>query len=269
MDRDLTLGSIVFYVRVFVTGAANGIGRATVEELVERNHKVIAYDMDGEALDDLPDQVETYEGDVRDRERVEEVVRKEIFNVLVNCAGFQEQGAVEDMSTEKFREHFETNFFGSLDCVKAALPMLRERDGRIINISSIAGKATIPFLGAYSASKHAVEGFSDALRMELRDSEVDVVVVEPGPIKTGFNEKAENALERYIPGSRYSQDYRDRINSANDGAEPDKAAETVVKAVESSRPRTRYTVTLQALLVKKLKPFVPSKLFDFLASRRQ
>lgn len=256
-------------MRVFVTGAANGIGRATVERLVKRDHKVIAYDKDGVALEDLPDTVETYEGDVRDRERVEEVVRKEIFNVLVNCAGFQEQGAVEDMPSEKFHEHFETNFFGTLNCVKTALPMLRERDGRIINISSIAGKATIPFLGAYSASKHAVEGFSDALRMELRDTEVDVVVVEPGPIKTGFNENAENALDQYVPGSRYSAEYRDRINSVNDGADPDKAAKTVVKAVESSRPKVRYTVTLQAFLVKKLKPFVPSSLFDFLASRRQ
>ena len=255
-------------MRVFVTGAANGIGKATVEMLVDRGHKVIAYDRDGEALENLPGPVETYEGDVTDSERLEEVVRKEIFNVLVNCAGFQEQGAVEDMPADEFQEHFDTNFFGTLNAVKTSLPMLRERDGRIINVSSIAGKATIPFLGAYSASKHAVEGFSDTLRMELRDSEVDVVIVEPGPIKTGFNKRAEEALEQYVPGSRYSQAYRDRMNSGNDGAEPEAAAKTLVKAVESSRPRSRYTVTFQAFVLRRLKAFIPTPVFDFLASRR-
>jgi short-subunit dehydrogenase len=255
-------------VRVFITGAANGIGKAATEKLVEKGHKVIAYDNDAESLEELPEAVKKYDGDVRDRERLEEVVRKEIFEVLVNCAGFQEQGSVEDVPVEKFEEHMDTNFYGTLKVVKTALPMIRERGGRIINVSSIAGKATIPFLGAYSSSKHAVEALTDSLRMELRDSEVEVVKIQPGPIKTGFNEKAEDALENYLPESRYTESYRQRMDSGNSGASPDRAAKKVVKAVESSRPRAGYTVTFQALLVKYLKPFMPAKVFDFLASRK-
>ncbi|MFB6244738.1 MAG: SDR family NAD(P)-dependent oxidoreductase [Candidatus Nanohaloarchaea archaeon] len=254
-------------MRVFVTGAANGIGKATVERLVKRNHKVIAYDIDGEALEELPEEVETYQGDVRDRDRLEEVVKQEIFGVLVNCAGFQEQGSVEEMPVEKFEKHMETNFYGTLNAVKAALPMIRERDGKIINVSSIAGKSTVPFLGAYSSSKHAVEALSDTLRMELRDDRVNVVLIEPGPIKTGFNERAEDALEKYLPDSRYAEKYRKRMEAKNSGAEPEKAAGVIAGAVEAHRPKARYTVTAQAFFISKLKPLIPEKIYDFLASR--
>lgn len=254
-------------MRVFVTGAANGIGKATAEKLVEKGHKVIAYDIDSEGLEDLPDEVKTYEGDVRDRERLEEVVKKEIFEVLVNCAGFQEQGAVEDIPVEKFEEHFQTNFYGPLNAIKTSLPMIRERKGRIINVSSIAGKATIPFLGAYSSSKHALEALSDSLRMELRGSGVEVVVVEPGPIRTGFNEKAEDALEQYLPDSRFGERYSQRMGKENSGASPEKAAMTVVNSLQARKPKARYTVTAQAYLISKLKPFVPDRIYDLLASR--
>lgn len=254
-------------VRVFVTGAANGIGKATVERLVERDHKVIAYDIDSEGLEKLPEPVETYEGDVRERERLEEVIRQEIFGVLVNCAGFQEQGSVEDMPVEKFEEHIDINFYGTLNSVKAAVPMLTEREGKIVNVSSIAGKTTVPFLGAYSSSKHAVEALNDALRMEMKERGVDVVKIQPGPIRTGFNEIAEEALEKYIPGSEYTEKYRKRMDSGKPGAKPEKAAKVIVKAVESRRPKHRYNVTAQAYFITRLKPLVPSKLYDFLARR--
>lgn len=255
-------------MRIFITGAAHGIGKATAEKLVERGHKVIAYDINKENLEDLPDQVKTYHGDVYDQERMEEVVTQEIFEVLINCAGFQEQGAVEDMPLEKFETHMDVNFLGTVNAVKTALPMIREREGRIINVSSIAGKATIPFLGAYSASKHAVEGFTDSLRMELNGSEVEVVLVEPGPIKTGFNEDGREALGEYIPGSSFSQDYEEKLDGEVKGADPVKAANKLVKAVETSRPKPRYTVTWTAWIVAKFKPFIPTKIFDYLARKR-
>lgn len=255
-------------MRVFITGAAHGIGKATAEKLVERGHKVIAYDINKENLEDLPDQVKTYHGDVYDQERMEEVVKKEIFEVLINCAGFQEQGAVEDMPLEKFETHMDVNFLGTVNAVKTALPMIREREGRIINVSSIAGKATIPFLGAYSASKHAVEGFTDSLRMELADSEVEVVLVEPGPIKTGFNEDGRDALENHIPESEFSDKYKEKLAGEVKGANPRKAANKLVKAVETSRPKTRYTVTMTAWIVAKFKPFIPTRVFDYLARNR-
>ena len=255
-------------MRVFITGGAHGIGKATAEKLVERGHKVIVYDINKKNLEELPDQIQTYQGDVYDQERLGEVVKKEIFEVLVNCAGYQKQGAVEDVDLEEFETHFKVNLFGTVKAVKTALPMIRERDGRIINVSSIAGKLTVPFLGAYSSSKHAVEGFTDTLRMELKSSDVEVVKVQPGPIKTGFNEEGRKALEKYLPESRYSEKYREKLEKPVEGAKPEKAAKTIVKAVETSRPRTAYRVPWSTSIISKLETVVPTKIFDYLAIRQ-
>ncbi len=255
-------------MRVFITGAANGIGKATAEKLVENGHKVIAYDQDEEGLEKLPAEVQTYQGDVRDQERLEEVVRKEIFEVLVNCAGIQKQGAVEDMDVDDFKEQSEVNYLGTLKAVKTALPMIRERDGKIINVSSVAGKLTAPFLGGYSASKHAVEGFTDTLRMELSGSGVDVVLVEPGPIETGFNERGRENLREYLPGSSFSEKYRTKLEKKYDGASPDKPAQKILKAVESSRPRPRYSTPLKYSILLKLQVLIPTSVQDYLSSGR-
>lgn len=255
-------------MHVFITGGANGIGRATGEQLLDRGHEVTVLDIDADALADLPDAVTTYYGDVYDEDFVQEVIAQETFDVLVNCAGYQRQGAVEDMALDTVEEHFETNVFGLITVTWAALPMLRERNGRIVNISSLAGKVSAPFWGAYSASKHAVEGVSDALRMELASYDVDVVVVEPGPVDTGFNDRGREHLETFLPGSPYADRYRDVLDQDwFSGVSPEKAARTVVRAVETDRPRARYTVTWQAWLGPKLKTLLPTRLFDAIVRR--
>lgn len=254
-------------MNILVTGGANGIGKATVQILLEKDHTVEVLDNDDEALQKLPDSVGKHPGDVRE-EKVVEVVKEIDFEVLINCAGFQEQGSVEDMSLEKFQEHVETNYYGTVRTVKASLRQLKKKNGRIINVSSIAGKSTMPFLGAYSASKHAVEGFSDALRMEMSEFDVDVVLIEPGPIETGFNKRAIEALEKYIPESEYSDDYERRMTTDGfNGVGPDKAAYKIVKAVEARNPNSRYTVTWQAWFIAKFKYFIPNSIFDKMARR--
>ncbi len=249
---------------VFITGGANGIGKATAEQLVEKGYKVIVYDRDKTALQDLPSAITIYHGDVYDEDRVNEVLAEEEFSVLVNCAGVQERGAIEDQSLDVVEEHFRSNVFGLLNVTRAALPMLREKQGRIINISSVAGKVSGPFFGAYAASKHAVEGLSDALRMEVCEFDVDVVVIEPGPIHTGFNERGRQMVKRYLPDSIYADRYRELLEPEHRGAPTRVAADRIVYAVETDRPRARYTVTRIAWIAPKLKTVLPTRLWDWL-----
>lgn len=250
-------------MRVFITGAANGIGQTTAEKLVENGHKVIAYDRDENGLEELPGEIQTYKGDVRDQERLEEVVRKEIFDSIVNCAGIQKQGAVEDMSVEDFQEQMEVNYIGTLNSVKTALPMVEERNGKIVNVSSIAGKVTTPFLAGYSASKHALEGFTDALRMELAKSNVDVILVEPGPVDTGFNKRGRENLRKYLPESGFSTRYREKLETDYEGEDPDKSAEKIRKALESRRTKARYVTPLKYYFLDKLRFFIPTRVKDY------
>lgn len=254
-------------MRAFITGAANGIGRATAERLLDQGHEVVAFDIDADGLAALPDAIDTYEGDVRDAERVDGVVAAETFDVLVNDAGYQALGAVEDMPAREARQHMETNLLGPWRVTRAALPMLREREGRVVNVSSLAGKIAGPFWGAYAASKHAVEGFSDALRTEVEPHGVDVAIVEPGPVRTGFNERGRDNLERYLPDSRYADRYRRVLNRSLGGVAPETAARTVARAATARRPRARYTVTWQAWLGPKLAALLPARIMDRIVRR--
>jgi len=255
-------------MRVLITGAASGIGKATVEKLLDREHEVIAFDIDEEDLNQLSAEVAKYHGDVYDEERVSEVVEQEEFEVLVNCAGYYELGSIEDMDAKTVEDHFQTNVFGTLNMIRKATPQIREKEGKIINISSIAGKISMPFYGIYCSTKYSIEAFSGALRYEMQPFDVDVVIIEPGPIETGFNERARNKLKKYIPDSVYSDRYQKVLeNGGRASIGPKKAAKTIVKAVESSNPKNRYTVTWEAWLLPKLKRYLPCKLDEFILGK--
>lgn len=252
-------------MRILVTGAASGIGKATIEKLLDKDHELIAFDIDEDSLDKLPEEVDKYHGDVYDEDRAKEVIDQEEFDVLVNCAGYYELGSIEDMKSETVESHFHTNVFGTLNMIRNSSSMLREKKGKVVNISSVAGRVSMPFYGTYCATKHSIEAISDALRYEMQPFDVDVVIVEPGPIDTGFNERARNKLEKYLPDSVYSDRYSDVLESggrAEVGAQ--KAAKTVVKAIESSNPKNRYTVTWEAYLLPKIKRFFPSRIWDYI-----
>lgn len=252
-------------MRVLVTGAASGIGKATVQKLLEKEHEIIGFDIDEEALDRLPEKITTYQGDVYDEERVKEVVGDEEFDVLVNCAGYYELGAIEDMDSETVESHFRTNVFGTLNMIRNSSPQLREKNGRIVNVSSIAGRVSMPFYGTYCATKYSIEAISDALRYEMNPFNVEVVIVEPGPIDTGFNERARHKLNKYLPDSVYSNRYQKVLeNGGRAEVGAGKTAETVVKAIESPNPKTRYTVTWEAWLLPKLKRVLPSRVWDYI-----
>lgn len=249
-------------MNILITGGANGIGKKTALKLIENGHVVKVVDSDEGALQKLDREIETFHGDVRDKEDLEGATRHFEVEVLINSAGYQKQGAVEDMEIDTFREHFETNLIGTVNAVKTCLNSVRRSNGRIINMSSIAGKTGLPYLSAYCSSKHAVEGFSDSLRMELKDSRIDVVIIEPGPIKTGFNERGRDHLRNFVPGSHHSDEYSRKLDSPMQGVETEKAAKKVVKAVEAKNPKTRYTVTKEAFFVRKFKRFFPDKWWD-------
>lgn len=247
-------------MKVLVTGAASGIGKATTEKLNEC-HNVVAFDIDAEGLQQLLEDVEKIEGDARNEEQVKEVLEDIEFDVLVNCAGFYELGAIEDMEEETVRKIFDTNVHGYLNFIRNSMPMLRERNGRVVNVSSVAGRMSMPFYGVYCGSKHAVEAISDALRMEAKESGVEVVIVEPGPVETGFNERARQALGKYVPDSFYSESYEERMGADTSGATAEEAAEKVVKAVTAENPSRRYIVTIEAWLAPKLKRLLPQGLW--------
>ena len=252
-------------MKVLITGAGSGIGKATLEKLLEKENEVIAFDIDQDALSRLPEEVTKHHGDVYDEEKVSEVVEEEDFEVLINCAGYYELGSIEDMDSETVENHFQTNVFGTLNLIRNAAPHLREQSGRIVNVSSVAGRISMPFYGTYCATKFSIEAISDSLRYEMEPFDVDVVIVEPGPINTGFNERARQKLEKYLPDSVYSDRYQKVLEDggrAEVGAE--KVAKTIVRAVESSEPRNRYTVTWEAWLLPKLKRFLPSKSWDYI-----
>jgi short-subunit dehydrogenase len=252
-------------VKVLITGGANGIGLRTAEMLAE-DHDVTVLDSDTEKLEEVDEELDSIEADVT--EDMEEKLENLEVDVLINSAGIQKRGAIQDQPFREIEEHIQVNYLGTVRTIKTLLPELKQRSGRIINISSVAGRGTIPFLGAYSGSKYAVEGLSDALRMELKESGVEVVVVEPGPIDTGFNVRGIEAMERYLPETEFKEEYSKRLEEKDrERANVNKAAEKIVKAAESSSPKPRYTVTTEAFLLPKIKAVLPTKLYDRLAWR--
>jgi len=246
-------------MRVLITGGSSGIGKATGQKLLEKGHEVIIFDRTEPGYD-----AEFYSGDVRDEERVKEVLEEEEFDVLVNCAGFYELGSIEDMESEVAEEIFDTNIHGSLNFIRHSMPMLRERNGRVVNITSVAGRVSIPFFGAYCGSKHAMESISDSLRRE--QNEVEVAVVEPGVVETGFNERARKALEKYIPDSFYSARYEKILEEGGmNGISAEKAADKVCEAVTDDSAKRRYQVPTRAKLitvVSLLPHFLKDRVFE-------
>src|SRR5579862_1300655 len=186
---------------VLITGCSTGIGRATAEHLVVRGWNVYATARKPESLTDLAKRgCKTLALDVCDeasmRAAVETVERAEgAVGVLINNAGYGLEGAFEEVPMDNIRRQFETNVFGLIAMTKLVLPaMRRQRWGRIVNLSSMGGKLTFPGGSYYHATKHAVEALSDALRFEVKGFGIDVIVIEPGPIKTRFGDTAVDSI---------------------------------------------------------------------------
>ena len=260
-----------------ITGCSSGIGRATAERLAREGWRVYATARDVGAIADLePVGCRLLSLDVTDegsmRGAVEEVERAEgAVGVLVNNAGYSQSGAVETVPMEKVRRQFETNVFGLVRMCQLVLPgMRRQGHGRIVNLSSMGGRLTFPGGGYYHASKYAVEAISDALRFEVKGFGVDVVVIEPGLIRTEFARTAVGSMgegEGPYAGfdaavARATRENYERGPLARLGGGPEAVAEVIEKAISADRPRARYRVTPSATLFLTLRRLLPDRVWD-------
>ena len=262
---------------VLVTGCSSGIGWATAERLARGGWTVYATARDVEAIAPLEAfgcrllPLDVTEEDSM-RAAVEEVERMEgAVGVLVNNAGYSQSGAVEEVPMEKVRRQFETNVFGLVRLCQLALPgMRRQGFGRIVNLSSMGGRLTFPGGGFYHASKYAVEALSDALRFEVRGFGVEVVVVEPGLISTGFARTAVGSMGEgggpyagFEAGvARTTRENYERGPLAVLGGGPETVAETIERAISAARPRARYTVTPSARVLISARRLLPDRAWD-------
>ncbi len=260
---------------ILVTGCSSGIGRATALEAARRGHRVFASARRREDLGDLAaESIETLSLDVTDANSIDAAVLGVLdaagrIDALVNNAGYGQYGAIEDVSLEEWRAQFEANVFGTIAVTKAVLPAMRAaKRGTIVNVSSIAGKVSIPFAGPYCASKHALEAISDALRVELAPWRIRVVVVEPGPIATRFGDRMRQATARILgtPGP-YSRFYQNAERASQRDFQrgrrsPEVVARVIVRAIESKRPKTRYRVALLARILVPLRKVASDRFLD-------
>jgi NAD(P)-dependent dehydrogenase (short-subunit alcohol dehydrogenase family) len=207
---------------------------------------------------------------------VEEVERAEgAVGVLVNNAGYSQSGAVERVPLDRIRAQFETNVFGLIRMCQLVLPGMRKQGwGRIVNVSSMGGRLTFPGGGAYHATKHAVEAFSDALRFEVRGFGISVVVIEPGLIKTRFGETAAGSIESTPDGDDPYGEFDAAVQSttagiyegplARLGAGPEAVARVIERAASARRPKARYRITPSARLALVQRRMLPDRAWDAL-----
>jgi len=269
-----------------VTGCSSGIGLATAVFLKERGWRVFATARQQRDLTMLRDYgLVDIDIDLSDSESVlraaQAILEREegTIGALVNSAGFGQPGAVEDLSREALREQFEVNVFGLQELTRAFIPAMRAQgSGRIVNISSVLGNVSLPFLGAYCSSKFALEALSDSLRVELHGTGVAVSVIQPGPIITAFRQNAIDQLESSVSAkdSRFGEFFARELNRRRNRVKtpgfmnksPEAVARKVAHALESSRPWRRYCVTPSAYAGAMVRRFLPFAVSDAILSRR-
>jgi NAD(P)-dependent dehydrogenase (short-subunit alcohol dehydrogenase family) len=265
---------------VLITGCSSGIGRATAAYLAEKGWTVYATARRPETLADLEAKgCRTLALDVTDEaSRTAAVAAVEeaegAVGVLINNAGYSQSGAVESVPEERVRAQFETNVFGLLAMCRAVLPKMREeRWGKIVNVSSMGGRFTFPGGGIYHASKHAVEALSDALRFEVKGFGVNVIIVEPGLIRTNFGETVAREIDAGTrdpgPYGEFNRAVAESTRTVYEkgplsrlGGPPEAVAKTIEKAITARHPRPRYTVTPSAKLLIATRAVVRDRGWD-------
>ncbi len=265
---------------VLITGASSGIGQATALELVARGFTVYGAARRVDRMDGLAARgVHTLEMDVTDDASmttgVERILREQgRIDVLVNNAGYGSYGALEDVPIEEARRQFEVNVFGLARLTQLVLPHMRaQRRGRIVNISSVGGKFYEPLGSWYHATKFALEGLSDSLRVELEPHGVHVIIIEPGTIRTEWGAIArESAVARsgataYAKQARRLAKVYDTADRPGFGAEPRVVAAAIARAVTARRPRTRYAVPAAAKAIILLRRVLTDRAFDAIILR--
>lgn len=268
---------------ILITGATAGIGRHAALYLAERGHHVIATGRRQAALDELVAEAQSLAGrldavklDVTDaasivvaKTAVDKLLGDRGLDVLVNNAGYAQGAPLAEVTDADLRKQFETNVFGLMSVTRTFLgDMIARRRGRVVNISSIGGLMTFPMMGAYHASKYALEALSDALRMELAPFGIHVSIIEPGPIRTNFVARLNEEAESYKQASLYAPVFEkaDAIEERTMAMAPGPLviSHAIHKAVTSRRPKARYIAPFMGHVMYRVLQLVPVRIRDWM-----
>jgi short-subunit dehydrogenase len=258
-----------------ITGASSGMGKSTAHILHNQGYTVYGAARRTEEMNDLKakgmgvialDLID----DASIVEAVNTILHKEgRIDILINNAGYGSLGAVEDVSLEEARRQFEVNLFGMARLTQLVLPGMREqKSGRIVNISSVGGKVYTPLGAWYHATKHAVEGWSDCLRLELKAFGIDVVIVEPGGIKTAWGQIALQHLKNTSGKGAYAGITNkvvatfEKLDAGNQLTDVDVLGQTIAKAATGNNPKTRYVKGYMAKPAIAIRKWLGDKVFD-------
>ena len=262
---------------VLVAGASSGMGKVTTELLAANGYYVFAMARRMDRLEQMRcERIEPIRLDVTDSESVRAAVDHVIatkgrIDVLVNCAGYGQLGAIECISMEAAHQQFEVNLFGYARLIQAVLPHMRhQKSGRIINISSLLGKISIPGFGWYAASKHAVEALSEALRGEVMEFGIDVVVIAPGFIKTEFGARQSALLDGVMHPSAYRKllaGVHSFVSGESKAPGPEIIAKAILGAATAANPPVRHALPMDSKMATMGRWLLGGPLFSWAIRR--
>ena len=269
---------------ILITGCSSGIGYCVAKGLHARGYRVFATARKKADVEKLSAEgLESFRLDLNDSNSInfafEETLRRTDGKLyaLFNNGAFGLPGAVEDLNRDALRAQFETNVFGWQELANLAIPVMRRQGyGRIIQNSSVLGFVSMPYRGAYNASKYAIEGLSDTLRLELKGTDIYVSLIEPGPIASQFRMNAVKALEKYvdIENSVHREKYQGvltRLNKPGPAVPftlpPEAVLKRAILALESDKPKPRYYVTFPTYLFGFLKRILSTRVLDAILAK--
>ncbi|KOO02201.1 SDR family oxidoreductase [Vibrio nereis] len=264
---------------ILITGCSTGIGYVSAHALHQRGYQVIASCRKPEDVDKLRTEGLTcIQLDLSDPQSISNGVKQTLkltdgrLDALFNNGAYGQPGAIEDLPTQALREQFEANFFGWHQLVCELLPTMRKQGyGRIVQNSSVLGFAAMRYRGAYNASKFALEGWTDTLRLELNDTDIHISLLEPGPIETQFRANAKQAFLKWITleGSPHESQYQQQLQRLEQETSnnafvlpPESCVDPLIHALESPKPKIRYRITTPTKVFAILKRLLPTRLLD-------
>ncbi|EPA8653870.1 SDR family NAD(P)-dependent oxidoreductase [Photobacterium damselae] len=269
---------------ILITGCSSGIGFYCAKQLHQAGHHVVATcrtEYDHKALQQLG--ISTVSMEMSDDISIEKGFAQALallnsnIDILFNNAAYGQPGALEDLPTEALKEQFATNFFGWHTLTRLTISqMLKQKSGKIVQNSSVLGLVAMKYRGAYNASKFAIEGYTDTLRLELADTPIHISLIEPGPIESQFRATAKRYFERYIniEHSRHKHSYQQTLERlANPSPsnrftlQPDAVYQRLLSIIEAKQPKARYFVTQPTYIFAFLRRVLPSQLLDKIVSK--